>query len=124
MWRDGEWIEIEIDDEDDPRIDGGPWRIDIEIGRLGDLVGPVDVEFLWADDVRERRTWDGTDRWVRWTEGSDHRLDQVVVDPDGTWALETRRADNYWRDEPAGSDPLWWFGGCLRLIGLLMAPLS
>ncbi len=124
MWRDGEWIEIEVGDEDEdgPDPDEGPWEVDVEIGRLGDLVGPVEVELVWADGGRERRAWDGVERWVRWSETSDHRLESVIVDPDGTWALETRRADNYWRDEPAKSDPLWWFGGGLRLISLLMAP--
>jgi hypothetical protein len=45
---------------------------------------------------------------------SPQRLIQVVVDPEGAWPLETRRADNYWRDEPAEVEhPLWW----VRQIG-------
>ena len=104
--------------------DDGPWSVVVEIGRLGDLVGPVEVELLWADGRRERRRWDGVDRWIRWREESDERLLQVVMDPDVVWALETRRADNYWRDEAAESDPLWWFGGALRLLGFLTVPWS
>ena len=123
-WRDGAWSEIEADEEDDSHDEGGPWDIEIEIGRPGDFIGPVEVELLWADGRRERRQWDGVARWVRWSEESEERLEHVVVDPDGVWALETRRADNYWRDQAAESDALWWLGGALRLVGLLTVPWS
>ena len=121
-WRDGAWQEIEVDDEENPGDDNGSWTVEIELGRLGDLIGPVEVELLWADGRRERRQWDSVARWVRWSEESEERLEQVVVDPDGIWALETRRADNYWRDEAAASDPLWWLGSVLHLAGLLTVP--
>jgi len=123
VWRDGRWYEA--DDEDDP----GLWRIEIELGRLTDLVGPVEVELRWETGRIERRTWDGRDSWVRWTEESPELVIQVVVDPDGAWALETRRANNYWRMEhwsrdPADSGPLWWFDGALRLLNLITVPGS
>jgi len=123
-WRDRTWSEIEADEESDSHDEGGPWDIEIEIGRPGDFIGPVEVELLWADGRRERRQWDGVARWVRWSEESEERLEQVVVDPDGVWALETRRADNYWRDQAAESDPLWWLDGTLRLVGFLTVPWS
>ena len=121
VWNDGEWTQG--DDEGDSDSEGdGPWHVVVEIGRRGDLVGPVDVELLWADDRRERRTWDSRDRWVRWRVESPVRLRQVVVDPDGVWVLETRRADNYWRDEAADSYALWWLDDALRLVGFLTVP--
>ncbi len=123
VWSDGAWTQTEDEGDSDFQEDG-LWRVSVEIGRRGDLVGPVEVELLWADDRRERRTWDSRERWVSWTEESTARLSQVVVDPDGAWVLETRRADNYWRDEAADSDALWWLDGALRLVSFLTVPWS
>jgi len=123
VWNDGEWTQGD-DEEDSDSEEDGLWRVVVEIGRRGSLVGPVEVELLWADDRRERRTWDSRDRWVRWMVESPVRLRQVVVDPDGVWAIETRRADNYWRDEVADSNALWWLDDALRLVGFLTVPWS
>jgi hypothetical protein len=118
VWRDGGWHDA--DDRDEP----GSWRVDVELGRRSGLVGPVEVELRWESGRVERRIWDGRDRWVRWTEDSPERLQQVAVDPDFAWALETRRADNYWRDEPARTGALWWLDDALKLIGLVTVPGS
>ena len=123
VWSDGVWTRIE--DEENSDFQGEvSWRVSLEIGRRGDLVGPVEVELVWADDRRERRTWDSRERWIRWTEDSNARLRRVVVDPDGVWVLETRRADNYWRDEAADSNALWWLDGVLRLVSFVTVPWS
>ena len=43
-------------------------------------------------------------------------LEQVVIDPDVVWVLETRRADNYWCDRGAEVDhPLWWLREIFKL---------
>jgi hypothetical protein len=120
-WREGAWAEIEGDDASDDD-DDNPWRVVVEIGRRGDLQGPVEVEMVWADGQVERRRWNGLERWTRWEEESKVRLQRVIVDPDGVWVLETRRADNYWRDEPSGVGPLWWLDDAVRLFGLLTVP--
>jgi hypothetical protein len=102
----------------DSDLEWGPWVAEVELVRRGDLVGPVDVELTWDDGTTERRTWDGAERWVRWHIDSVQQLQQVVVDPDGVWVLETRRADNYWRKRPARRDhPLWWVREALALVG-------
>jgi hypothetical protein len=125
-WTGDEWEPSEtfgdgVDDED------GPWDVRVDIGRRGEFTGPVEVELEWEDGSRERRRWDGMDRWVRWSEESSQRLVRVVVDPDGVWALETRRRDNYWSDD--GSTrvvcrSLWWVAEVLQLIGLAPLPWS
>ena len=111
-WDGGEWLVVEggeTGSADDEAADFGIWQVDVELARLGEFVGPVEVELTWADGASERRTWGGEERWVRWRFEGSERLAQVVVDPDGVWAIETRRADNYWRDEPADADhPLSW----------------
>lgn len=122
-WRDRRWQDV--DDESE----AGPWRVEIELGRRTELAGPVTVELTWETGRTERRLWDGRDRWIRWTEESPEVLIQVVIDPDGAWVLETRRADNYWRNEdwsrdPADAGPLWWLEGALRLVGFATVPWS
>jgi hypothetical protein len=93
------------------------WRIELDLVRRGEFVGPVEVELLWSDGETERRVWNDDRRWVRWRFDSRNRLEQVVVDPDGDWLLETRRADNYWRDAPAAAlHPLWWVRSVGRLL--------
>jgi hypothetical protein len=122
-WRDGSGWEPAGGDE--ARDGESPtWRVDVEIGRVGDLVGPVEVELVWSGGRSERRRWEGRGRWVRWTEESPVRLDRVVVDPDGVWMLETRRADNYWCDEATSEDRLWWLGHALRVAGWIVQPWS
>lgn len=122
VWRDGGWRELGAEAEPSSEAGGTTWQVVIDIGRRGDLVGPVEVELEWADGRRERRRWDGRQPWTQWTEVSPQRLAGVVVDPDAVWALETRRADNYWRDGTAGADRLWWLSGALRFFGLLVLP--
>jgi hypothetical protein len=101
--------------------------VEVELGRRGDFVGPVEVELLFEDGSTERRQWDGGDRWVRWRIPADVPVVQVVVDPDGVWALETRRADNYWRSE---AEPrlvrrqMWWLADALQLLAMGVLPWS
>jgi hypothetical protein len=117
-WRDGEWREISPEDEISP---GDRWLVEVEVARLGEFIGPVDVELTWEDGSSERRRWNSESRWVKWRLGSSQRLVQVVVDPEGVWALESRRADNYWREERARPDhPLWWVRDLLDLAGRMM----
>jgi len=124
-WDGGEWRALEDAEADDGQSDVDTWLVDVELARLGDFVGPVEVELTWADGASERRTWVGEERWVRWKLEGSERLAQVVVDPDGVWALETRRADNYWRDEPARADhPLWWVQKMLGLAGKIFLKWS
>ena len=117
-WRDGEWREISPEDE---ISSGDRWLVEVEVARLGEFIGPVDVELTWEDGSSERRRWNSESRWVKWRLGSSQRLVQVVVDPQGVWALESRRADNYWREERARPDhPLWWVRDLLDLAGRMM----
>ena len=135
-WRDGAWHEApetggDGDDPDRDEAGGGteeePWTVRVDVGRRGDFRGPVEVEFRWDDGTVERRSWDGKDRWTRWRFEGGRRLDAVIVDPDGHWALETRRADNYWRRKPdrgAVHRRFWWTAEIVRALAGLLAPWS
>ncbi len=125
-WDGDTWRVREAPSEDGEDESAG-WVIGVELGRTGDFRGPVETEFFWEDGSRERRTWDGVDRWVRWSIHSDQRLIRVVVDPDGVWALETRRQDNYWaaeRSSEAACGVLWWVSEALQLMALGVMPWS
>ena len=101
------------------------WIVDLQLARYGEFIGPVDVELRWSDGTVERRIWDSQTRWVRWRLEGPSRLEQVVVDPDVVWVLETNRADNYWRDQVAAIDhPLWWVREGFRLVGRIFLRFS
>jgi hypothetical protein len=122
-----EWVDDRWRDRGAPAEEGGGWTVTVEIGRRGEFVGPVEVSLSFADGRRERRSWDGQDRWTRWQLSSDERLTQVMVDPEGVWALETNRDDNYWRGEPRRENvrrAFWWLSDALQMVGLLLVPWS
>jgi hypothetical protein len=105
----------------------GAWQVEIEIGRHGELTGPVQVEMRLADGSSLRRVWDGQERWQQWRLRTEHPVVAVSVDPDGIWALETHRHDNYWRSSQAGGArhrPAWWFSHVLHLLRLVGLPVS
>jgi hypothetical protein len=118
-WDGSSWIPEELSDTeaDESTPDSEDWRIELELVRRGDFVGPVEIELTWDDGATEYRLWNGGERWVRWRFDDDRRLEQVIVDPRGAWALETKRADNYWRDAPVREEnPLWWVREALGLL--------
>jgi len=87
----------------------------------------VDVRLVWDDGTVDNRKWDGRDRWVRWRFEGPRRLDRVIVDPAGVWALETRRADNYWSRERlpgAVAKRTWWVTAGMRALAMLVLPWS
>jgi len=104
-----------------------PWEIAVHLGRPGSFRGPVVVELHWEDGTTERRTWDGRDRWTVWRFERPGQLERVIVDPDGIWAVESHRADNYWsRKTEAGAIArrIWWLKELLQVSGMMALPWS
>jgi hypothetical protein len=123
QWDGAEWIEAAATEEGASEA----WSIDVEIGRLGDFVGPLEVALVFDDGEVERRLWDGRARWTRWRIESDRRIERVVADPRGVWALETSRRNNYWTAEPdtrVACHSLWWLSEGLQWLGLFHLPWS
>jgi hypothetical protein len=119
------WSNLEGEPPSDEAADDVDWLVELQLARRGDFVGPVEVELKWSDGATERRIWDSEARWVRWRLEGTSRLEQVVIDPDLVWALETRRSDNYWRDRAAGVEhPLWWVREAFKLAGHLFLRFS
>jgi hypothetical protein len=121
-WDGEQWRAVE---EEQPTADDNSWLVDLELARRGDFVGPVEVELRWSDGTAERRSWDSETRSVRWRLKGAGRLEQVAIDPDVVWVLETNRADNYWRSSAAVIDhPLWWIREGLKLAAHLFLRFS
>lgn len=124
IWDGREWLEAGEDKSPGDTAEDS-WLVDLQIARRGDFIAPVSVELRWSDGTTERRSWDSQTRWVRWSLEGSSRLEQVVIDPDVVWVIETNRADNYWRDQAAAIDhPLWWVREALRLAGHLFLRFS
>jgi len=122
QWDGAGWLPVESTAESSQS-----WTVEVDVGRLGDFVGPVEVLLRFADGSEDRRTWGGTERWTRLRLSSPEPLAEVVVDPDVVWALETRRSDNYWRDTPRwrhARRQLWWVVDALQLLNLFHLPWS
>ncbi len=112
QWQDGAWKQTTEEGDDASTASAEPvWTVEVDVGRHGDLVAPVTVELTLDDGTTRRFVWDSRTRWTRWRVEVPSPAAQVVVDPDGDWLLETKRADNYWRAEPGGRrlwQLLWW----------------
>ncbi len=109
--------------EDAPRT----WEIAVHLGRRGSFRGPVVVELVWDDGKTERRTWDAQDRWIIWRMEGPERLERVIVDPDGIWAVESHREDNYWSrkaDTGTVTRRIWWLKELLQVSGMMALPWS
>ena len=48
--------------EEQPTDGDERWLVDLELGRLGDFIGLVEVELRWSDGAAERRTWNSETR--------------------------------------------------------------
>jgi hypothetical protein len=115
-WEGEEWREIEAEPSTVEGDDEDTWYVAVDLARRGEFIGPVEVELRWSDGTKERKTWDSETRWVRWRFDSATRLQQVVIDPDVVWVIETNRADNYWRARTdVVEHPLWWIREGLKL---------
>jgi len=82
-------------------IDYAVWAVDQEAGhttvtvrREGDLQIPIPVAFKFAGRPVERRTWDGVERWTRFTFEYPEPLEWVDVDPDRDVALDLSWLNN------------------------------
>jgi len=91
------------------------WESETVVRRLGDGVWPVAVELRFEGNHVVRRTWDGSDRWVRFrTTGA--KLVSVTVDPDRNLLLDVNVLNNGRLVEP-DSRPAGWLSHRLRFWG-------
>jgi len=80
---------------------------EVLVERRGEVRLPVTVELTFADGRRERRSWDGEQRWVRYRIRGPKLL-AAEVDPDEILLLDIDRLNNSRRTEPDGRAARRW----------------
>ncbi|MEW6745283.1 MAG: M1 family metallopeptidase [Planctomycetota bacterium] len=84
----------------------GPWQSEVVVRNLGDAILPVEIEFLFEDGTRLRRSWDGRASAVFGfgpggeTPSPPSRLIAALIDPDEKFPIDIDRNNNGMRLEP------------------------
>ncbi len=73
---------------------GGPYRTSVVVRREGTFLFPVKLEVGFADGSKEQATWDGNDRWARFSWDKPSRAAYAQVDPDGAIPLDLNSFNN------------------------------
>ncbi len=98
-----------------------PAEDEVLVRRLGGVRLPVEVMIGREDGTSTRETWDGEDRWKRWTlTGSP--VAYVIVDPERKLAFDVDPSNNDWMTETGNANRAatrWSLHGMLWLQDLL-----
>jgi hypothetical protein len=73
---------------------GGPFHTTVMVRRKGTFVFPVNLEVGFADGSKEQLTWDGKDRWARYSWDKPVRAVYAQVDPDRNILLDVNLFNN------------------------------
>jgi len=66
----------------------------VKVERLGDAVVPQEIEVRFRDGHIERRSWDGTGRWAKFTFTRAAEIESAAIDPGRKYALDVNQANN------------------------------
>ena len=72
----------------------GPYQTTVMVSRKGTFVFPVQIEVGFADGTKEQTTWDGKDRWARFTWDKASRATYAQVDRDQNVLLDANSFNN------------------------------
>jgi Peptidase family M1 domain len=73
---------------------GGPYHTSVVVRRKGSFLFPVNLEVGFADGSKEQATWDGKDRWARFSWDKPSRAVYAQLDPDGNVPLDVDSFNN------------------------------
>ena len=73
---------------------GGPYHTSVVVRRKGDFLFPVKLEVGFDDGSKEQATWDGKDRWARFSWDKPSRASYAQVDPDRNILLDVNSFNN------------------------------
>jgi hypothetical protein len=108
--------------------DEGPFEPEVTLLRLGEVRLPVELAVEFEDGKVARETWDGQDRWKRFSYPGPAGVRRAVVDPEGKLAVDVNPANNSWVDEDGLSERaaakwsarfLFWLQNLLELHAVL-----
>jgi hypothetical protein len=77
-----------------PDRDAKQFRTIVQLHRKGDFIRPVTVEIRFDDGEKVRESWDGSDRWTRFTYIKTARVVSAEIDPDHQIWLDTNLLNN------------------------------
>ncbi len=90
----------------------GPWKVEIELRRKGELRLPVPVLLTFEDGSTQRLVWtreEQTDAtWKRIEFESETKLKSAVVDPERKLYVERDLSNNHWYDETEALSSWRW----------------
>jgi hypothetical protein len=102
------------------------YSCDVVVVNLGVVPAPVDVEFRFADNTRQREHWDARDgsHWHRFTLQRSSPIVEVSIDPDDDVLLSVNPLDDHVRMQPdtdaswrASSRIVFWTQGVMQAVG-------
>jgi len=103
FWQEGERVEIDPDgdeEKDESESETELYDTTVRFFRHGNFRQPVTLELRFEDGEVVRETWDDDRRWYRWEGQRASKLDEAVVDPEGTLSLDVDVLNNGLRREP------------------------
>jgi hypothetical protein len=78
----------------------GQYHTSVLVRRKGGFVFPVKLEVGFDDGSKEQATWDGKDRWMRFSWDKASRAVYAQVDPDGIVPLDANSFNNSYTLQP------------------------
>ena len=79
---------------------GGPYHTSVVVRRKGTFLFPVKLEVGFADGSKEQATWDGKDRWARFSWDKPSRAVYAQLDPDRNVLLDVNSFNNSYTLRP------------------------
>lgn len=74
-------------------------RSSVVVRRWGEARFPVEVLVTFEDGDEVLESWDGIERWIRYSYSRPGKIRSVVVDPSHVLALDINRTNNSWLSE-------------------------
>ncbi|MGD8538965.1 MAG: M1 family metallopeptidase [Candidatus Aminicenantes bacterium] len=82
------------------------YKNDVVVVRKGELIFPQEILIVFEDDEEVRETWDGKDRWTRFTYYKPVQLKSAQLDPEAKLLLDVNHLNNSMTRKPNKISPL------------------
>ena len=81
----------------------------VVIRRWGEATFPVQIRVTFENGDQVLESWDGIDRWIRYSYSRPEEIQTVKVDPSHVLALDINRTNNTWlREAPSALAAAKW----------------
>jgi hypothetical protein len=109
----GEFIRREpVEPASDEDEEGGPYRVEIELRKKGELCLPLEVRLTFEDEATRDLQWSREEQqavtWKRIEFESEVKLRSAVIDPERKYYVDRDLSNDRWYDETERITPLRW----------------